>query len=161
MRTLATVFVACLLIVTPVVKGENSGLMASPSQLNFSVPFGSSSTTQNVNITFNGAPVTVLTVSTLTVSTPPTAGQNWLLVSIISPGFLTTTVNPAGPSGSYSGTVTAVTAVGTISFPVNLNVGAAPPATPAPPSWILILTGLAAAGLYQMRRMRPVASPGR
>ena len=157
MRTLATVFVACLLIVTPVVKGENSGLMANPNPLNFNVPFGSNSVSQNVAITFNGSPVAINSVSTST-----TTGQNWLVASIVGTGIVTTTVNPAGLSGAgFSGLVVVNTTAGSITFPVNLTVGVAPPATPAPPSLILILTGLAAAGLYQMRRMRPVASPGR
>ena len=66
---------------------------------------------------------------------------------------MTTTVNPAGlSSGNFSGSVIVNTVLGTIAFAVNLTVTAPPAVTPAPPSLLLVLTGLAAAGLYQMRR---------
>jgi hypothetical protein len=153
MRTLATAFAACLLIVQSAVWAQSLGLMASPNPLTITVPTGSSPTSQIVNITVNGTLATIASVSTST-----TTGQNWLLAFISSPGVVTTTVNPAGLSGSFSGTVFVNTTVGPIAVSVNLNVGVNPPATPAPPSLVLILTGLAAAGLYQMRRklVRPM-----
>ena len=147
MRTFATVLAVCLLIVTPAVRGQ--GLIANPNPLTINVPFGSSPISQLVNITFNGSPATITSAATST-----TTGQNWLQASISgSTGGVIATVNPVGlSSGNFSGSVIANTVVGTIVFQVNLTVTAPPPATPAPPSLILILTGLAAVGLYQMRR---------
>lgn len=149
MRTLAIVIAACLLIVPSMVRGQ-LGLFASPNPLNFNVPAGSNSSTQAVSITNNGSSVTITGVSTST-----TTGQNWLQAAFSpSTGVVTTTVNPAGlSSGSFSGTITVTTTVGSISVAVNLTV-TAPPVTPAPPSLILVLTGLAAMGLYQMKRRK-------
>jgi hypothetical protein len=148
MRTLAIVFAACLLIVPSMVRGQ-LGLFASPNPLNFNVLAGSNSSTQVVNITNNGSPVTINSLSTST-----TTGQTWLQASFDpSTGVVTTTVNPAGLSGSFSGTVFVTTVVGQIAVAVNLTVGT-PPVTPAPTSLILVLTGLAAVGLYQMKRRK-------
>jgi hypothetical protein len=149
MRTLATVFVACLLIAPPAIRGQNSGLMATPNPLTINVPFGSNTISQFVSITFNGSPITI---TGLSIST--TTGQTWLQAFLSgSTGGVTTTVNPAGlSSGNFSGSLIVNTTAGTIAVAVNLTIGAPPPVTPAPPSWILILTGLAAAGPYQFRR---------
>ena len=147
MRTFAAVFAACLLTVPSAVWGQ--GLIATPNPLTINVQFGSNAISQIVNITFNGSPITITGLST-SIST----GQNWLQASISgSSGGVITTVNPASlSSGNFSGLVIVNTTAGTISVAVNLTVAAPPPVTPAPPSLILILTGLAAAGLYQMRR---------
>jgi hypothetical protein len=147
MRTVATVLAACLLTVPSAVWGQ--GLLAVPTQLFFSLPAGAGPSSQEVAILFNGVPVTI---NGLSIST--TTGQNWLQ-AFFNPntGFVTAIVSSSGlSSGTFSGIVVVTTTAGTIAFQVNLTVGAPPPVTPAPPSLILILTGLAAAGLYQMRR---------
>jgi hypothetical protein len=150
MRTLAIVFAACLLIVPTSVWGQpSSGLIANPNPLTINVPAGAGPSSQVVNITFNGSPATITGVSTSTAT-----GQNWLQAFSPSTGVVTTTVNPAGLSGSFFGTVVVNTIAGSITFQVNLTVGIPPPVTPAPTSLILVLTGLAAVALYQMRRRR-------
>lgn len=149
MRTLASLFVPWLLIVSPAVRAQTSGLTATPNPLNFNVPGGSGPSSQVLNVTFNGSPVTITTVSSST-----STGQNWLQASFSVPGALIAQINPLGlAAGSYSGSVVVFTTVGAITVAVNLTVGATPPVTPAPPSWILFLTGLAAVGLYRMRRI--------
>jgi hypothetical protein len=129
--------------------GNTSGLVASPSVINFNIPVvGSGTPSQTVSITFNGVPVTISNLST-------NVNGTWLLVSNTGTGVVTVGINGATLTmGSYIGTVFANTTAGTLSFQVNLTVGSPPPATPVPPSLILVLTGLAAVGLYQMRRRR-------
>jgi hypothetical protein len=96
-------------------------LVATPNPVNFNVQTGGSAPSQNVNITLNGASVTVQSVSAST-----TTGQNWLLPSVGSSSVFVS-VNASGlTAGTYNGTVTANTASGTISFPVNLTVAATP-----------------------------------
>jgi hypothetical protein len=96
-------------------------LVATPSPVNFNVQTGGTAPSQNVNITLNGASVTIVSVSAST-----TTGQNWLLPSIGSSSVFVS-VNAAGlTAGTYSGTVTANTSSGTINFPVNLTVAATP-----------------------------------
>src|SRR5262249_50302126 len=51
-----------------------SAPIATPNSLSFNVQTGGSTGSQNVNIAFNGNPVTVTSVSATT-----TTGQNWLL----------------------------------------------------------------------------------
>jgi hypothetical protein len=148
MRTLATAFATCVLIAPAAVWGQ---LTATPNPLNFNVPTGAGLTPQNVNVTFNGSPVTITGVSAST-----TTGQNWLQLFVTGVlGTLTVSTNPLGLSeGTYTGTAFVATTVGSIAVQVNLNVGGAtPPGIPAPPSLILTLTGLAGAGLYQARRI--------
>jgi hypothetical protein len=113
MRTRLTVFAACLLIVPAVVWGQ--GLVANPNPLTINVPFGSSTTSQVVNITNNGSVIAITNVST--------SGQSWLSAFISNTGVVTVSANPSGLSGSYLGTVFVTTAVGSLSFQVNLNVG--------------------------------------
>src|SRR5712692_5162776 len=89
-------------------------LVATPSPVNFNVQTGGTAPSQNVNITLNGASVTVQSVSA-SVNTP----QNWLLPSVGSSSVFVS-VNAAGlAAGTYTGSVTAVTNSGTINFPVN------------------------------------------
>jgi uncharacterized protein (TIGR03437 family) len=100
--------------------GGTGGLAASPSVVNFNVQPGTSPTTQNVSITFNGSLATISSVNTNT-----TTGQNWLQAANSGAlGALTVTANPFGlGSGSYTGTVTVITTSGSLSLPVNLTVG--------------------------------------
>jgi hypothetical protein len=149
MRTLATAFATCLLIASPTAVWAQSGLMASPNPLNFAVQVGSGPVSQIVNITFNGSPATITGVSTVT-----TSGQPWLQAFLSNSSTVTVTTNPTAlVSGSYIGSVTVNTTGGALTFQVSLTVGSPqPPATPAPPSLILSLTGLAGLGLYMARR---------
>src|SRR5713226_7318965 len=102
-------------------------LTATPSTVNFNVQTGGTAPSQNVNITLNGASVTIQSVSATT-----TTGQNWLLPSVGSSSVFVS-INASGlTAGSYSGTVTAVTNSGTIGFPVNLTVAATPTITVNP-----------------------------
>ena len=96
-------------------------LVATPNPVNFNVQTGGTAPSQNVNITLNGASVTVQNVSAST-----TTGQPWLLPSLGSSSVFVS-VNAAGlTAGTYNGTVTAATTSGTINFPVNLTVAATP-----------------------------------
>jgi hypothetical protein len=150
MRALATTFAACLLIAPSAAWGQ-SGLMVAPNPVNFNVLLGAGVVSQNVSVTFNGSPVAITGISATT-----TTGQNWLQPSLSGfPGVLTVATNATLLSaGPYVGTVVVNTLVGQFSFQVNLTViGGTPPGVPAPPSLILMLTGLAGAGLYQARRI--------
>src|SRR5258708_4210182 len=148
MRTLATAFATCLLIAPTAVSAQ---LDFSPSSLNFNVAFGSGTAVQNVCVSFNRSPPAITSVSATT-----TTGQPWLQPFLSgAPGIVTVAVNPVVLSaGSYTGTASVFTTVGSGSFQVDLNVGGGtPPGIPEPPSSILTLTGLAGAGLYQARRI--------
>jgi hypothetical protein len=102
-------------------------LVATPNPVNFNVQTGGSTLSQNVNITSNGASVTVTNVSAST-----TTNQPWLLPSIGSSSVFVS-VNATGlTAGTYSGTVTAATSGGTIAFPVNLTVAATPTVNVSP-----------------------------
>jgi len=96
--------------------GSTSGLVASPSPLNLNLQFGSAVTTQNVNITNNGQAAIITGVSV-------TQGQSWLQASSLGNGSVSVSVNPSGLAGSYFGSVSVNTTVGTIAFNVNLTVG--------------------------------------
>jgi uncharacterized protein (TIGR03437 family) len=97
--------------------GGSSGLVANPNPLTITVPLGSASTQQTVNITNNGSPITLSNVSV-------TSGQSWLSAFISNTGVVTVTANPTGLSGNYFGAVNVSTTLGTsISFQVNFNVG--------------------------------------
>jgi uncharacterized protein (TIGR03437 family) len=99
--------------------GSTSGLVASPNPLNFNLQFGSSSTSQNVAITFNGQPATITGVSAST-----TTGQSWLqATNSLTQGSVSVTVNPTNLSGTYTGTVTVNTTNGSLPFTVTLTVG--------------------------------------
>jgi uncharacterized protein (TIGR03437 family) len=113
--------------------GGGGGLSASPNLVTFSGQSGATLPSQNVNITFNGAAVTILGVSTST-----TTGQNWLSASAATgvTGVVTVSVNTGGlQGGTYSGTVTVNTSSGTVTFQVNLTVG-----TTTPPGPTIILS---------------------
>jgi hypothetical protein len=153
MRIFGIAFATCLLVAPPTAWGQ-LGLLATPNPLDFNVPAGGSTGSQAVNITFNGVPVTVNSISSIT-----TTGQNWLQANISgTTSVVIVTVNPSGLAASiYNGTVTALTSNGQVSFAVNLTVGAGvPPATPAPSSLILVLTGLLGVGLYQAKRVSAI-----
>jgi len=106
-----------------------TGLAATPNPLTFSVSTGGTAPSQNVNITLNGAPIQVQSVSGS--STP----AGWLLPSFQpgTSGVVNVGINAAGlVAGPYSGTVTAQTANGPVSFGVTLNVGGVPTVTANP-----------------------------
>jgi hypothetical protein len=105
-------FATCLLITPTTLLGQ---LMTVPNPLNINVPVAASTVSQNVNITFNGSPVTIASVSI-------SPGATWLQAFISGTGTLTVTANPSGlTAGMYTGSVTAVTPAGTASFQVNLT----------------------------------------
>lgn len=110
--------------VTLAIGATGTGLAATPNPVSFNVPVGGAAPpSQNVQITLNGAPITVTNVSG--TSTP----SGWLLPSAPAnnSGIVNVGVNPAGlTAGSYTGSVTVSTASGAVSFQVNLNVGGIP-----------------------------------
>ena len=101
--------------------GNSTGLVASPSTLNFNIPIqgaGAVPSTQNVNITFNGSPVTIQS------ATPVLSGQNWLVLSSTNTGVETVGINGVSlTNGTYSATVQVMTTSGMVNFQVNLSVG--------------------------------------
>ena len=101
--------------------GSTSGLIASPSSVNFNIPLiGSAVAPQNVTITLNGAAEPIQSV-TFTLN----SGQNWLLVSNTGTGILTVSTNASAftTAGTYNATITASTAFGTLTIPVSTVVG--------------------------------------
>jgi uncharacterized protein (TIGR03437 family) len=98
--------------------GNTSGLVASPTVVNFNIPIiGSGAPAQIVNVTFNGAPVAISSLST-------NVNGTWLLPSITNTGVVTVSFNGSSLTmGSYSGTVTVNTNSGSVTFQVNANVG--------------------------------------
>ena len=100
--------------------GSVSGLNASPNPVLFNVPPGGETSSQNVTITFNGAPVTIGGVTVVTSN-----GQNWLQASNTGFSAVTVTVIPSilTSVGVFSGTVTVSTSSGSMSFQVNVTVG--------------------------------------
>ena len=149
MRRLGTVFAIYMLVACPFAPGQVAGLAASPNPVNLSAAFAGAGVTPSiVSITFNGALVTPISIQSITTTT----GQQWLQVFITGASVNVSANTSIVGVGTYTGTVVVNTVVGAISFGVNLAVGATPPATPAPTSWILVLTGLAGVGLYQTRR---------
>jgi hypothetical protein len=91
-----------------------SGLAANPSPVNITVSSGSAQTENNVNITFNGSPVPITSLST--------SGQSWLQAFSSGVGQVTVFVGPMGVSGTVSGTVFVTTIAGQLSLPVNFTV---------------------------------------
>ena len=99
--------------------GSLSGLVASPSTVNFNIPIaGSGTTSQNVAITFNGLPVPIQSVSNITQ-------QPWVLLNLNSAtGIISVGINGASLSvGSYSAQIGITTASGVVNFQVNVGVG--------------------------------------
>jgi hypothetical protein len=101
--------------------GGNSSLVATPNPVNFSVQTGGTAPSQNVNITFNGAAVTVQSVSSTTAN-----GQSWLLASSGNSSVLVSVQAAGLIAGNYTGTVTVGTSAGSLNIPVNLSVGGIP-----------------------------------
>jgi uncharacterized protein (TIGR03437 family) len=101
-------------------QGGTTGLTATPNPVFLNVPIGSGSSSQNVTITYNGAPASITGVSSST-----TTGQNWLQPSVAgAAGTIVVNVFPSSlTAGSYAGTVSVQTSVGMVNFQVNLNVG--------------------------------------
>jgi uncharacterized protein (TIGR03437 family) len=100
--------------------GNSAGLAATPNPVNFNIPLvGSGTSPQTVNVTYNGFPATITSISQSTV------GQNWLIASqSATTGAVSLAINGANlTAGSYSGTLTVNTTSGTINIPVNLTVG--------------------------------------
>jgi Viral BACON domain len=109
--------------VTLTIGGASSGLAANPNPVSFNVQTGGTAPSQNVNITANGAPVSISSVSA--TSTP----TGWLLPSNpFTTGVVNVGVNAAllTSGGTYTGTVTVNTTQGTLTFQVNLTVGGIP-----------------------------------
>jgi hypothetical protein len=95
------------------------GLVGSSSALAFTVPFGSGSVVQTVNVTFNGSPVTITSSAVSTAS-----GKTWLQVLALNDAAIVT-VNPSVlPAGaSDTGSVTLFTPSGQLSFQVSVTIG--------------------------------------
>jgi len=97
-----------------------SSLSASQNPV-FYLPLGSGPATASVTINLNGTPTTLTSISSST-----TTGQAWLTASISgSTGGVAITVNPQvlSSAGIYTGTVSASTTAGSVSFGVTLNYG--------------------------------------
>ncbi len=114
--------------------GSTSGLVASPSSVNFNIPLiGSGVSPQNVSVTLNGVAEPIQTTSFVLNS-----GQNWLLVSSTGTGMVTVGTNGAAftSAGTYTATVTVNTGAGTLTIPVSVTVGSGSTsglvATPSP-----------------------------
>jgi uncharacterized protein (TIGR03437 family) len=104
-----------------VTSGTNANLAATPNPVPFTVQTGGTAASQNVSITFNGTPVTVISAVPST-----TTGQNWL-VPTPQGTSVNVAINAAGlGAGAYSGTVTVNTNQGQLSFTVNLTVSGIP-----------------------------------
>ncbi len=98
-----------------------SGLVASPSAVNFNIPIlGSGVAPQNVGVTLNGLSEPIQSVTYVLNS-----GQNWLLVSNTGTGIMTVAINGAAftTSGTYTATVTVNTSFGTVTIPVSATAG--------------------------------------
>jgi hypothetical protein len=122
-ETLNTVFGSVSVPVTLNITSSGSNLVATPNPLNFTIPLGGGTPpAQNVTITFNGAPVNILSVSATT------SGRNWLVPTVSgTPGVVSVIADAAlVVPGTQSGTVTVNTAQGTTTFQVNVVVGGTP-----------------------------------
>jgi uncharacterized protein (TIGR03437 family) len=97
---------------------NSSGLVANPSTVNFTIPFGGGTSAQNVTISFNGVAVSISSVTSNTNST-----QNWLIVNPTSSGVMMSINGAALQQGTYNATVTVNTTSGSLNIPVNLTVG--------------------------------------
>jgi uncharacterized protein (TIGR03437 family) len=122
---------------------SGSSLVVNPNPVNLTAPVGGSSGTQNVGVTFNGAAVTITSVTPITQTSP-----NWLVTSF-SGNIVFVSANAAGlAAGNYTGNVTVVTQGGTTGFTVNLFVGSGTnanlAATPNPVSFNVQSGGTAA-----------------
>jgi hypothetical protein len=104
--------------------GSGASIVATPNPVTFTMQTGGPNPTpQNVLLTSNGVPIS-------TNQAPTTAtndGLLWLKADLsATPGTVIVSINGTQLSpGSYTGTVTLVTAQGTASFQVNLTVGGA------------------------------------
>src|SRR5262249_34613464 len=77
--------------------GSSSGLAASQNPITIGLPVGSGISTQNVNVTYNGSPVTIQAVSASTAN-----AQSWLSAfNGGSTGSVSVTVNPTILSAGY------------------------------------------------------------
>jgi len=103
---------------------STNGLAANPNPVSFSITPGGATSSQTVSITYNGAAVSVLSVSPVTSN-----GQAWLQASTGSFGGVTVTVISSllTSVGTFSGTITVNTSAGTLSFQVNVTVGGGAP----------------------------------
>jgi len=107
--------------------GTNANLAATPNPVTFSVQSGGTAPSQNVNITFSGTPVTVISAVPST-----TTGQNWLIPSAQG-SSVNVSINSSGlGTGPYNGTVTVNTNQGQLTFQVNLTVSGTPTLTVSP-----------------------------
>jgi uncharacterized protein (TIGR03437 family) len=120
----------------------SSSLVVNPNPVNLTAPVGGNSGTQNVGVTFNGAPVTITSVNAFTATNQP-----WLSTSF-SGNIVFVSANAAGlVAGNYTGNATVVTSAGTTGFNVNLFVGSGTnanlTATPNPVSFNVQTAGTA------------------
>src|SRR5579872_1326230 len=111
MRMLAILWV---LTATSALRGQSSGLVASPNPLILTVSSGSAQTNNYVSITFNGSPVPITSVST--------TGQSWLQAFSSGVGQVDVFPDPRGISGTVSGIVFVNTPSGHVSVLVNFVV---------------------------------------
>ena len=104
--------------------GTNANLVATPNPVTFTVQTGGTAPSQNVNITFSGMAVSVIS------AVPSTStGQNWLVPSPQG-SSVSVGINSSGlVTGSYTGTVTVNTNQGQLTFQVNLTVSGTPTLT--------------------------------
>lgn len=95
-----------------------AGLVANPTQANFTIAVGSGTSPQTVTVTYNGQATTVSSVQ-LSYG----GSGNWLLVTPSASG-VTLAINGSNLlAGTYTATVTINTPSGSAIVPVNLTVG--------------------------------------
>ena len=129
-----------------VVSGGTLGLLSSPNPVNVTVPSGSSLTSFNILVNYNGSPEPINSANN-------DFGQSWLRVTVSgTTGVLTVTLDPTGISGTVQGHVYVFTDAGPPIIPVTLTVLPPLPATPAPSSLSMVLIALACLGIFQTKR---------
>src|SRR5439155_421620 len=84
------------------------------------LPFGAGSSTQNVSVTSNGSPITIISSTASTAN-----GQAWLQsFNTGNIGQLSVTINSQSlNSGFYTGSIFINTTVGSLTVPVNVTIG--------------------------------------
>jgi hypothetical protein len=147
-------------------------LSEGPSHRTDSYPTsGNFSATRSCTLTFGGVSVNYAMPLSLNVTSPVGTSSNCTPLgfsgSCLTSGPVSVTVNlgaqgtvvVSAPAVVSDGFDTSEVGIGFITIVPGslvdtalLTPAAPPPATPSPPSFVLVLTGLAGAGLYQARR---------